>query len=727
MSDRWDLVSVLCVDDEPGSAESIASSLIRPDGRISTSTATGTREGLDLLDEYTFHCIVSGHDMPGMDGFDFLETVRAEDPHLPFVLFTDRGSEEIASDAISADVTDYLRKEPGTDQYPVLAQRVRDAISEHFVDIRTRGRQRQDSTRGVSPDATVRSADGGVAFADPPAVEPYDPGPEADQPGRTDGGAVHPGHRDELDRRVQQVESGGVPGECSRRTLLAPGGNEASADVPDPSPKEGDGNDRERYGPAFERAVDAMVIADDEGRYIDANRSACDLFGVEKSELLGRTIEEFGPEDYDFDAPWRRFETTETERGTFPLVRPDGECRTVEYAATANIAPGEHLSVLRDVSERERRERVLKEMHGVISDRDRPFTEKVEALLALGRTELDTAYGTLSGIQGEDYVFEVVDADDDRIRAGDVVPVAATNCEIAASTERTLVLGDVARDAPEETDRTGYTEWGIACYLGAPVFVDESVYGTFCFYDTEPRTGQFSEWEVTLVDLLSRWVSYELQRQEATERLHTQNEKLNRFASIVSHDLRNPLNVLQGTLELAEESGDAEHFEQCHAAIERMDSLIDDLLALALAGETIDETGPVNLASRAEDGWGTVETKRATLQVETTNTVLADGSRLQQLLENLVRNAVEHGGEAVTITIGDRSDGFYVADDGEGIPEDDREDLFDYGYTTAPDGTGFGLAIVEEIADAHDWEIHVTEGSDGGARFDVTNVTFPDT
>jgi GAF domain-containing protein len=109
---------------------------------------------------------------------------------------------------------------------------------------------------------------------------------------------------------------------------------------------------------------------------------------------------------------------------------------------------------------------------------------------------------------------------------GDIVPVSATNCERAASTEQTLVLGDVKRDAPEETDRMGYTDWGISCYIGGPVFVDDEVYGTFCFYDTESRDSQFSGWEVTLVDLVSRWVSYELQRKQATDQLQQQNERL---------------------------------------------------------------------------------------------------------------------------------------------------------------------------------------------------------
>jgi signal transduction histidine kinase len=90
----------------------------------------------------------------------------------------------------------------------------------------------------------------------------------------------------------------------------------------------------------------------------------------------------------------------------------------------------------------------------------------------------------------------------------------------------------------------------------------------------------------------------------------------------------------------------------------------------------------------------------------------------------LFRNAVEHGGSNVTIRVGALADGagFYVADDGVGIPESDRDVVFEYGYTTAEDGTGFGMAIVKEIVDAHGWEIRVTEEADGGTCFEITGV-----
>jgi len=213
-------------------------------------------------------------------------------------------------------------------------------------------------------------------------------------------------------------------------------------------------------------------------------------------------------------------------------------------------------------------------------------------------------------------------------------------------------------------------------------------------------------------------------REEYRRELERQNERLENFASMVSHDLRNPLTVAKGNLDLARKDGDAEELETAAAALDRMEVLIDDLLALARQGQPIEEPEPVDLAETASRCWRMVEAGDATLDVTDGLTLLADPDRLQQLLENLFRNAVEHGGSDATITVGasDSGAGFYVEDDGPGIPEADREQVFESEFTTNQDGTGFGLAIVREIVDAHGWEIRATESADGGARFEITGV-----
>jgi signal transduction histidine kinase len=155
-----------------------------------------------------------------------------------------------------------------------------------------------------------------------------------------------------------------------------------------------------------------------------------------------------------------------------------------------------------------------------------------------------------------------------------------------------------------------------------------------------------------------------------------------------------------------------------------MNVLIDDLLTLAQEGETVGSTESIDLARLTERCWENVATGEATLTIASDRRIHADKSRLQQLLENLIRNAVEHSGEDVTVILGDLADGFYIEDNGPGIPEAERGDVFEVGNSTTDDGTGFGLSIVKQVAQSHDWEIHVTEGTEGGARFEITGIGF---
>jgi signal transduction histidine kinase len=218
--------------------------------------------------------------------------------------------------------------------------------------------------------------------------------------------------------------------------------------------------------------------------------------------------------------------------------------------------------------------------------------------------------------------------------------------------------------------------------------------------------------------------TYAARLRRVNAELTTQRDRLERFASILSHDLRGPLSVARGRLELLADEHGSEHVDPIERSLDRMDVLIDDVLALVRHGREVTERERVDvavLAERCRDAVGGTDVR---LETESAIEVRADPVRLRQLLENLVRNSVEHGGESVTITVGalDSEPGFYVADDGPGIPPEAREQVFDEGYSTADDGTGLGLAIVRAVVEAHGWDIRATESDQGGARFEVTGV-----
>lgn len=265
--------------------------------------------------------------------------------------------------------------------------------------------------------------------------------------------------------------------------------------------------------------------------------------------------------------------------------------------------------------------------------------------------------------------------------------------------------------------------------VGSEIVVPLGEYGVLIIASTEPNA--FRTEDVTVAELWGATVTMvfiRIQRErllrEREQEVRRERDRLDEFASLMSHDLRNPLTVANGYLELAAADVESPHLDRVQGALDRIETLITDMLTLAREGWQIGDPEAVDLEHVAREAWAIGGAEDATLETDIESHILADRSQLGQLLENLFSNAGTHGGESVTVRIGRLPDGFFVADDGVGIDPDDRADIFETGYTTSSDGTGFGLAIVAAIVDAHDWTITVTDSDSDGARFDVRNVEF---
>jgi PAS domain S-box-containing protein len=209
--------------------------------------------------------------------------------------------------------------------------------------------------------------------------------------------------------------------------------------------------------------------------------------------------------------------------------------------------------------------------------------------------------------------------------------------------------------------------------------------------------------------------------------LERERDRLDDFADMLAHEVRNPLNIAQGFLEQITPNDERERdaLDRVRASQTRIEQMTKELLTHA-RGEPIGEIQTVDLAQIAHVAWGQTPTGEATLEVVDENqTIEANPETLQTTLENLFRNAIEHAGPTVTIRIGALPEGgFYVEDDGPGIPDEKKQQVIEEGFTTAEDGTGFGLAIVRDIVRAHGWEIAITDGAEGGARIEITGVSF---
>ena len=210
--------------------------------------------------------------------------------------------------------------------------------------------------------------------------------------------------------------------------------------------------------------------------------------------------------------------------------------------------------------------------------------------------------------------------------------------------------------------------------------------------------------------------------EQREKQLQRQNERLDTFASTVSHDLRNPLTIAHGNLELLrmEVNNQDELFDEIETAHNRAEEIIDDALTLARDGAIVVEAEPLAVDAIATEAWKSIDAPKATFTVVETFTIEGDRSRILRLFENCLRNAVEHGGADVSITVGilPTADGFYISDTGPGIDAETGESVFEQGYTTTKEGSGLGLAIVHTIAEAHGWEVRLGESTTGGARFE---------
>jgi PAS domain S-box-containing protein len=578
-----DTIHVLHVDDDIDFAEMATAFIERKDERFETETASSPSDGLTHLTDSAFDCVISDYDMPHQDGIEFLKTVREEYPELPFILYTGKGSEEVASDAISAGATDYIQKETGTDHFSVLANRVKTLVE------RTRAeRQRQ-----------------------------------------------------------QLVE-------------------------------------------AIEAAREGIGIIDSDGYYTAVNRAYADAYGTRPSELVGKHWTKLYPES---ETEYIRNEVLPTVdevgywRGRTTGLRAGGETFVQDCVASATER-GTTVCAIQDVSDEAESEEQLSRYQALIE----VLKDPVYVLDEEGKFDfVNDAFTEKFGYERQELLGNGVSVikDEQAVEQG---------------------LNNLRRVLSSDEPDSVYFETDIQSKSGESIPCEDHM--TALPYEGDKFDGSVG---------ILRDISTQKEREQELRR---QNRRLDEFAGIVSHDLRNPLNVAVGNVELLRKECDSDRIDTIEQSLTRMSKLIDDLLQLSRVGDNTDSMESVSLAEMPSDCWQSVETGDATLQTKANRTIRADPSRLAQLFENLIRNAVEHTNQDVTVTVGEFEDGFYVEDDGSGIPEDSRDDVLEAGHTTTDEGTGFGLSIVKEVTEAHGWEISIKEGPEGGARFEITNVDF---
>jgi PAS domain S-box-containing protein len=466
-----------------------------------------------------------------------------------------------------------------------------------------------------------------------------------------------------------------------------------------------------------------VLLKDADGVVLFSNRAADELLD-DDGPFPARDTDFLPPAGTESlrEADWKVVDTGEPIE-TEDVVRIDGEKRLFRSVKRPFELSGDGgrvvLSVSEDVTERRTFERRLRALQAVA--RDMNLAESAAEVAQAAVEAADDVLGLpVTGCWRYDPA------------AGSLIPLAETETALdlfggaptfGPGDSLAWEVFDTGEHAVYEDIHDNPGRHNPDSPVRAEILVPMGDVGVITTGATEPR--EFDDATVDLFRVLAATTEAAIRRAEREAETRRQNERLDAFAGVVSHDLRNPLNVVLGTVDLLRTRDDPDDIDRIERAAERMTALVEDLLTLAREGRDIDETEPVSLAAVAAESWESAVPAESGAVLDTDAvaglTVDADRSRCCQLFENLLGNAHEHGGPDVRVTVGPLADGtgFYVADDGPGVPAAERDAVFDPGRTSNAGGTGLGLSIVRDIADAHGWQVDLTEGADGGARFEL--------
>ena len=609
--------------------------------------------------------------------------------------------------------------------------------------------------------------------------------------------------------------------------------------VPRPGPDPSSGLTAEELRAAFDGALSAILIADDEGRYVDANPAAAVLFGIPREEILRRRIVDFCAPGFDFPSAWSEFLRAGHQRGELELYLPGGGIRTVEFAATAKVAPGRHLSIMRDITARKETEAELIRRTEELQD----FVDNAPVglhwmgpdgtILWVNQAELD-----MLGYAREEYVGRNIaefhaDADviEDilgRLRAGETLRryEARLRCK-DGSIRHVLINSNVkwdrgrfthtrcftrdvtesrrSQEAVREAQRqlsmaltaarmgtwswniqTGSLDWSdnLEEIHGMPPGSFEGTYESFlnCVHPEDrdrvdsgvrqaiAESSTYDvEFRVTYPDGSIHWVAGHGQafvdaqgrparmigigrdvteQRRAAEDLERAYEEAQEalkirdaFVSVAGHEFRTPLGALGLTLHNLQrrlgsnpDEPTTRAIQSVRRQVDRLTRLTEDMLEVGRirSGKLVLEREPTDLASLADE---VVERFResasasgSVISVAAEQPVVGewDGSRLDQVLTNLLTNAVKFGeGRPIEVRAARRGDlaELAVRDSGIGISVEDQARIFERFERAATAksyrGIGLGLWIARQIVEGHGGRILVESEPGKGSTFRV--------
>ena len=493
-----------------------------------------------------------------------------------------------------------------------------------------------------------------------------------------------------------------------------------------------------------------VFVKDENRRIIFVNQAVLDFLGCAEGDILGKaTIMNASPEQgarlLEADQKAYRNGYAESEE---TIKNSSGQLcsfRIKKRAFTDEDGNKYLLGLMSDVSASKKEEDILRRVYQISSDKNLSLEDRIHTILELAISYYGLDMGIVSHIEGDSYEILYVAGTGQCPIQGTSFPYKDTFCALTYQASNVQAFFNVGQS--ELATHPCYHQFQMNSYIGVPLYVDGERYGTVNFSSLQPREEPFSEAEKSFIRMISQWIGHEIGNsrylkkiKDSEEELRRSNKELDQYASIVSHDLQQPLRAIDGFLELLKQGAADKlddqaraYIKSAHDASHYLSVVIDELLEYARCAKSEKEPELIDLNDVMDNVVQvlslSLDEKDADIHYGRLPEIMHDRNQVERLLTNLVGNAVKYAGDrSPVIEVGAKEQGddwlIWVKDNGIGIAENHREHVFDMFYRVGEkeeaSGTGIGLAICKKIVESRGGRIWVESEPDQGSTFFFT-------
>jgi PAS domain S-box-containing protein len=492
----------------------------------------------------------------------------------------------------------------------------------------------------------------------------------------------------------------------------------------------------ERLRSFFNSVTDFMFILDKQGIVAQVNPAVVHALGYGEDEFIGSPITNFfSPASQEichdqFPALLSQMFT----RQEIEVVCRDGTVITTDCAASVVCnKEGDVINIVvlqKDITKRKRaEERLVQSLEALQSvykiattlrgSYEAVYDQVVYSLANL----LRVSYVAVQHIE-EDQVRIISKIIDGKFTHNEVAALENSACAITATKkEAHQVRGSLPQLFPHNKLLSIYN---FKSHIGVPIKnISATVVGFLCVMDYDDRI--FTEDEIRLIEIFSRYVAYEFDRNvmETELRQLDRMKLLGQVAAGVAHEVRNPLNAILAITEaLFQDIGDNPEYkpflDHIRTQVDRLSRLMGDLLDLGkpVQPASLHRESLPSICTSTLDLWKQTKlSKTHKVQLILPDEyddlhVMADRSKIQQVLLNLLENAAQHSPEGSDIQfVLSRPRGttsrIYVSDRCSGVPPENLHKVFEPFFTTRKKGNGLGLSLAKNIMQAHGGNITI--------------------